>query len=432
LSTNGGHGIVFRVSAQHAPRGGRPRRIPLPEGSERPIDACINKIVPFRFSGEDMTFRLSHGLFSSFDIDEGTRLLLKTIAQRLDMETIGSILDVGCGVGVVGISLSRRLPAARALLQDRDCLAVEVARENAAANKAAAVSFGCGLAFSGTGGRLFDLVACNVPAKAGQPVIRSFFSGAAHHLAPGGTAAFVIVTPLAQLAEETAGTLGLAVTHREATKDYLVLHFRAGASPTSEQAGGLLEPYLRGRQAFSHEEVSWQADTAWSLPDFDTLGYRVQLALELAAGAKVGEDVLFWNPGQGHLPLGILAMKGRGVKRVRLASRDALELAITERNLGAAGWGTAGSSLLPFEARLKEAAPAGSIDFLCAVPHPVPRVPWQGDLAECAAEILKPGARLLVTGTSTELHRFLETARGFAAAESRKLYGFRAALLTRQ
>ena len=72
--------------------------------------ALVNKIVPFRFMGEDLRLALSHALFSSFDVDAGSKLLLKTLAQRVDLGTVGSVLDVGCGVGVLGLSLKKKKP----------------------------------------------------------------------------------------------------------------------------------------------------------------------------------------------------------------------------------------------------------------------------------------------------------------------------------
>ena len=402
-----------------------------PDGFSRPIEACVNKIVPFRFSGTDMSFRLSHGLFSSYDIDEGTRLLLKSIAQRLDLAGVDTLLDVGCGVGVIGVSICRRAPHIQGLLQDRDALAAAFARENADVNAAAGIAVDCGLAFWHVHGRLFDLIACNIPAKAGEPVLRSFFEDIGRFLSPRGTAAVVIVSPLAAFALQAVDRCGYEVKHSEQTRDYLVLHFRARADRLSPPppSGEPLQPYVRAHRTFSHADISYELDTAWSLPDFDTLGYALQATMDLVTEGKISGELLFWNPGQGHLPVSILAARGSAVSGIRLAARDFLQLAIADRNMRAAGRTASSLSAIPFESGLRETAPRGSIDWLFAVPQPIPRAPWQAQMAQSAAALLRPGGMLLLACTSTEVHRFLAGLRGFQVMRNRKLFGYRAVML---
>ncbi|PKL07993.1 MAG: methyltransferase, partial [Spirochaetae bacterium HGW-Spirochaetae-7] len=61
------------------------------------LETYVNKTVPFKFMGAEMSFELSHGLFSSFDIDSGSRLLLKLVAKNVETADVGSILDIGSG-----------------------------------------------------------------------------------------------------------------------------------------------------------------------------------------------------------------------------------------------------------------------------------------------------------------------------------------------
>jgi hypothetical protein len=71
------------------------------------------------------------------------------------------------------------------------------------------------------------------------------------------------------------------------------------------------------------------------------------------------------------------------------------------------------------------------MDFFCAAPHPIPRVPWQSEMAEAAAAIVKRRGMLFIISTSTESHRFLASLRGWQLIESRKQFGYRALLLKR-
>lgn len=143
-----------------------------------------HKEVAFRYNGCGLSFFLSHGLFSSYAIDAGTSLLLKLIAQHKIAEGKRSLIDIGCGAGVIGLSIKKRHPEINATLQDRDALAVAfsqaAARRNGllpdGAEESPDLRFAGALAFEGQEGRTFDLIVSNWPAKAGIPVLKEFFS----------------------------------------------------------------------------------------------------------------------------------------------------------------------------------------------------------------------------------------------------------------
>ncbi len=393
------------------------------------ISRFVNKTVALRFKGRDLSFHLSHALFSSFDIDDGSRLLLKTLAQNLDLGAMRSVLDVGCGVGVIGAAVAAQAPSAAIVMQDRDALAAAFARENCRLNRLERVDVRCSLAFHGLAGRTFDLVMSNLPAKAGRPVLQAFFRHAAGCLSAEGIAAVVIVAPLALFARETLDALGCRVVHVEETRAYTVFHFCAGhVGPETDAEREDLTPYVRTSAEFSTGNCTYSLKTAHSLPDFDTLGYAVQLSLDVLGGAAPARTVLVWNPGQGHLPVGLLSQRGRTISSLNLAGRDSLECAISGMNLSSMGRPPVGVAALASESDLAGAFPEGSIDLLIAAPRPIPRVPWQADLAEAAARLLRRGGELFIIGSSTDLHRFLDQPTAFHARTSRKQFGFRAVI----
>jgi 16S rRNA (guanine1207-N2)-methyltransferase len=390
----------------------------------------VNKTVPLRFSGRDLTFCLSHALFSSFDIDDGTRLLLKTLAQRVDMSSLGSVLDVGCGVGVIGACIASRAPRAAVLLQDRDALAAAVAAENCRINALPGAAAECQLAFHGLGERKFDLVTSNLPAKAGAPVLTSMLRHSAARLGPGGIAAVVIVEPLAAFARGAIARLGCELVHADKGRAYSVLHFTAGTAGAESSARVEdLSPYIRQQGLFDWNGIEYSLDTAFSLPDFDTLGHDLTLCFDLLKGLAVSGTAAFWNPGQGHLPAAFLRMPGTRVSTVTLAGRDCLECRITARNLQSMGKPPSGEHLLASEAEIGGAFAEESLDLLVAAPHPVPRSPWQEGLLQSALRTLKPRGKLLVVEKSTEMHRFLQRTAGLTLIADKKRFGYRAALL---
>jgi 16S rRNA (guanine1207-N2)-methyltransferase len=394
------------------------------------LSRFAHKTVSFRFAARELSFRLSHALFSSFDIDDGSRLLLKSLARRIDLGGLRSALDIGCGIGVLGACIASQAPDAKVVMQDRDALAAAFARENCRANGLESVEAVCSLAFWGLGGRAFDLVTSNLPAKAGKPVLRSFLRHAAGCLAPHGIAAVVIVAPLASFVRETLAVLGCEIVVFDQTASYAAIHFRAGTyRQESDVEREDLSPYLRATAMFTPPGLSYSLQTAYSLPDFDNLGHALALSFDVLKEAAPARRVCAWNPGQGHLPVGLLAQPGRQLSSISIASRDFLQCAITGLNIASRGFPPANVRAICSEADLGASFASGSFDLLVAAPDPIPGAAWQAELARSAASLLRPGGGLFVVGTSTEMHRFLDRDHGLRVRTSRKKKGFRAALL---
>ena len=242
-------------------------------------------------------------------------------------------------------------------------------------------------------------------------------------------AAVVIVAPLVSFVRETLDALGCKVAHIEATRAHTVLHFNAGqAGPETDAEREDLSPYIRTSATFATKSCSYSLRTSYSLPDFDTLGYAVELSLDVLGSAASAGTVLVWNPGQGHLPVGLLSQRGRTISSLSLAGRDRLECAISAMNLSVLGRPAAGVTAIASEAELADACPEGFLDLLIASPRPIPRVPWQRELAAAASRLLRKGGELFVVGSSTDIHHFLDQPTSFHARASRKQYGFRAVI----
>jgi len=139
---------------------------------------------------------VAHTLFSSYQVDEGTDLFLRTIAP----DSPQTILDLGCGCGVIGIVLARWFPQARVILADRDLLAVRYARHNAVLNQVPNVEVIGSVGFEHIPALPFDLIVSNIPAKIGDEAIeREFILDPLDHLRPGGDYWFVVVSGLNRL-----------------------------------------------------------------------------------------------------------------------------------------------------------------------------------------------------------------------------------------
>jgi 16S rRNA (guanine1207-N2)-methyltransferase len=301
----------------------------------------FKKTVTLDHGGRRLELRVAQDLFSSHEVDVGTRLLLRTLAgpehawRRL-------VLDLGCGYGPLGLGLAAAVADRVVHLVDRDALAVEYSRENAAANRLDGVQVYPSLGYADVRASGFDLVVSNIPAKAGPPVIQQLLLGAAGLLAPGGLVAVVVIAPLREpVTAILEGSPQVEVVFRRATAGYAVFHYRFQEPPAADPApagpGDGLAVYERQQVSIGHGGVAVRLRTAWGLPEFDSLGFATRLVADavLRPGGRPPETVLVLHPGQGWLPCLLWASGPPG--RLRLVDRDLLALRFSRANLLANG-----------------------------------------------------------------------------------------------
>ncbi len=163
-----------------------------------PFDPYYKKRIPYTLRGQRFIFDVGHTIFSSFQVDEGTDLLLRLIEPAVTDPQ--RILDLGCGCGVIGICLARRFPNAEVTLVDKDLLAVRYARHNAALNDTPNVTVMGSVGLSDAPPGPYDLIVSNIPAKIGDYAIEhEFVLAPLRYLRPGGEYWFVVVSGLNHL-----------------------------------------------------------------------------------------------------------------------------------------------------------------------------------------------------------------------------------------
>jgi 16S rRNA (guanine1207-N2)-methyltransferase len=161
-----------------------------------PTDIYYKKRIEYASRAGRLAFDVAHTLFSTYDIDEGTDLFLRTIEPGEPR----MILDLGCGAGVIGIVLARWFPEARVVLADRDLLAVRYARHNAELNQTPNVEVLGSVGLESVPEGPYDLIVSNIPAKIGDDAIeQEFVLGPLSRLRPGGEYWFVVVSGLNRL-----------------------------------------------------------------------------------------------------------------------------------------------------------------------------------------------------------------------------------------
>jgi 16S rRNA (guanine1207-N2)-methyltransferase len=152
---------------------------PTSKSEEREIEYLINDIK--------LRFISDNGVFSKNHIDFATDLLINTV---LADKPNGKILDVGCGYGVIGITLAKLLGLEITML-DINKRAIELTKKNIVLNKAQNVNVIESNGFENINEK-YDVIITNPPIRAGKAVIYKIYEDAKEHLKDGGLLYLVI------------------------------------------------------------------------------------------------------------------------------------------------------------------------------------------------------------------------------------------------
>lgn len=178
-------------------------------------------LIPLVVHGVSLQFVSYTSLFSGSSVDEGTMLLLENI--KIPEE--GVVLDIGCGYGVIGITIAKLNPKLKVYMTDINPLAVKVSKLNAKINKVEErVVVLEGDRYDPVKGVLFNAIYSNPPLSAGMEIVEDIVLGAKEHLVEEGFAQFVIAKGGKHLAKKARE----AYSHVEATskKGYILLYLK--------------------------------------------------------------------------------------------------------------------------------------------------------------------------------------------------------------
>lgn len=145
-------------------------------------------IVKSSLRGRNFEFLTSSSVFSKRRIDLGTRVLIEAMV----LPTSGSVLDLGCGYGAVGITAAKVNPKLHVVLTDVNMRAVRLARKNIETNKAANAEVRYGHLYEPVEDLRFNCVISNPPVSAGMDIVKAIVLGAPNVMVPGGSFQMVI------------------------------------------------------------------------------------------------------------------------------------------------------------------------------------------------------------------------------------------------
>lgn len=319
----------------------------FPNPYEIKISQFLSKKVSFQYGRQTLHFSLSQSLFSSFNIDTGSQLLLRSIAQEFtehqrEQKNLKSILDIGSGVGVLGIALAKRYTASLTVC-DRDALALAVTAHNATSNNISCTIRG-GLDTTDLAGiadkNNYELVVANLPAKAGMPVLLRILVAAAKVTDHRGRIAVVVVTNLADAIRHQFSKIADIINEVHGNR-HVVLHGRPHHPIISNDTE--LSCYRRKDGDVTLAGFTYPLTTVYGLPDFDTPSHVSRIVTGLIKRSHIFPkskhekiSILCWNPGQGHLLAWLAKMHLESdylTPYFTIVSRDALQLLVSRANL---------------------------------------------------------------------------------------------------
>ena len=150
------------------------------KSQKRTLDLYIND--------NKLSFVSDVGVFSNTQIDYGSYTFLKTILKE---ESVDTLLDVGCGYGVLGITLKYLKHADKITMVDINERAVGLTKLNVEKYKLENVECFVSDGMSLVEGK-YDRIVINPPIRAGKVVIYKMFEDSISHLNENGALYIVI------------------------------------------------------------------------------------------------------------------------------------------------------------------------------------------------------------------------------------------------
>ena len=178
------------------------------------------KLINFSFNDREYYVYTDNGVFSKGRFDYGTKVLLENININ---NLCGKVLDLGCGIGVVGIILGTINKDISIDMIDVNERALELAKENILLNKVKANVFISNVYDKVTS--KYDCIITNPPIRAGKNVIRRFLLGGYDYLTDDGELWYVIRKDQGAKSIEKVLNKELKVDNIEKSKGFYI--FRA-------------------------------------------------------------------------------------------------------------------------------------------------------------------------------------------------------------
>lgn len=173
----------------------------------------------YTFKGIEFSFTSNDGVFSKRRVDFGTNLLINSLEDLSNKK----VLDLGCGVGVMGILIAKGFSKTEVMLSDVNEKAIELTNKNISANGVKNAKVVVSSLFDSID-CAFDVIVSNPPIRAGKKIVHSVILEGFKHLNKDGFVYVVIqkkqgADSMKKVMEETFGNV--QIVNKES--GYLVL-----------------------------------------------------------------------------------------------------------------------------------------------------------------------------------------------------------------
>lgn len=133
-----------------------------------------------------ITLTTATGVFANAKTDLGTRILL----ENVQIKEPAKVLDLGCGYGIIGITIAKIFPQTTIVMTDINERATKLAAQNAKLNNVTA-DVRTGNEYETVAEETFDYILLNPPQAAGRELCFKMIQNAPLHLNKNG--AFYLV-----------------------------------------------------------------------------------------------------------------------------------------------------------------------------------------------------------------------------------------------
>jgi 16S rRNA G1207 methylase RsmC len=127
-------------------------------------------------NGHEYVFEAPSGVYGKRRIDKASELLIENVEVKGD-----KLLDIGCGYGVIGITLKKENPNLTVFMSDINKRAVNYSKKNAKNNNAQ-ITIKEGNLFEPWQEEIFTTIVSNPPIVAGKNIWQEIIENAYNHL----------------------------------------------------------------------------------------------------------------------------------------------------------------------------------------------------------------------------------------------------------
>ncbi len=153
-----------------------------------PNISSMERKISYTFLGENISLISDNGVFSKNRVDFGTNILLNSLE---DLSNITSVLDVGCGIGTIGIAIGKKYKHLHIDMIDVNERAIALTNKNIKSNKILNAQVYLSNLYMNVNNK-YDMIISNPPIRAGKKIVHGVVEEGYNHLNSNGFIYIVI------------------------------------------------------------------------------------------------------------------------------------------------------------------------------------------------------------------------------------------------